>query len=123
MQARWSVLRAFTYPREPPTRRHGPRGYRNYQAYKPWLRDEFGFRCPFCLLRERWFPNGHAAFGVDHLIPRSIAPNRVCDYDNLIYACLSCNAAKRDQAIVLDPCSASLGEHVQIREDGRIVSL
>lgn len=40
---------AFTYPRRPHVRRHGPRGYRAYQSYKPWLRDAFEFRWVYCL--------------------------------------------------------------------------
>ena len=39
----------FAYPTTPHTRRHGPRGYKNYKEYKPFLRDEFAFRCVYCL--------------------------------------------------------------------------
>jgi hypothetical protein len=46
----------FQYPRQAHVRRHGPLGYVNYQSYKPWLRDEFEFRCVYCLWRERWRP-------------------------------------------------------------------
>ncbi len=35
----------FSYPNRPHVRRHGPRGYANYESYRPWLRDEFSFRC------------------------------------------------------------------------------
>ena len=35
----------FEYPSELHVRRHGPRGYRDYRSYKPWLRDEFDFCC------------------------------------------------------------------------------
>ena len=44
----------FVYPSTPHQRRHGPRGYADYGTYRPWLRDEFCFRCVFCLLREQW---------------------------------------------------------------------
>ena len=30
---------AFTYPRSQHVRRYGPRGYRAYQSYEPWLRE------------------------------------------------------------------------------------
>jgi len=33
----------FTYPRSQHVRRYGPRGYRVYQSYKPWLRDDLMF--------------------------------------------------------------------------------
>jgi hypothetical protein len=74
----------FAYASTEHQRRHGPRGYTNYRAYKPWLRDEFAFRCVYCLSRERWCPNGHEDFAVDHLMPRSTAPGEARDYDNLL---------------------------------------
>jgi hypothetical protein len=49
---------AFIYPHHPHVRRHSPRGYRDYRSYKPWLRDEFDFRCVYCLWRERWCADG-----------------------------------------------------------------
>ncbi|MBI3330174.1 MAG: hypothetical protein HYZ81_26130, partial [Nitrospinae bacterium] len=81
---------AFTYPRSLHVRRHGPRGYRDYRSYKPWLRDEFDFRCVYCLWRERWCSDGDHTFSVDHLLPRMTHPERLCDYDNLVYACCQC---------------------------------
>jgi hypothetical protein len=39
----------FTYPHSFHVRRHGPCGYHDYRAYKPWLRDKFEFRCVYCL--------------------------------------------------------------------------
>ncbi len=42
----------FRYPDGPHQRRHGPRGYASYESYRPWLRDEFAFRCVYCLTRE-----------------------------------------------------------------------
>jgi len=53
---------ALQYPRHLHIRRHSPRGYRTYRAYKPWLRDEFAFRCVYCLWRERWCADGAQAF-------------------------------------------------------------
>src|ERR1700682_3612702 len=47
----------FAYPSEPHQRKHGPAGYTNYEEYKPWLRDEFTFRCVYCLERELWYPD------------------------------------------------------------------
>jgi hypothetical protein len=29
-------------------------GYADTDSYRPWLRDEFAFRCVFCLVREQW---------------------------------------------------------------------
>ena len=39
----------FAYPRQPHQRKHGPMGYRHYRLYGSWLRDEWSFRCPYCL--------------------------------------------------------------------------
>lgn len=56
----------FQYPIGKHVCRHGPVGYADPQRYKPWLRDEFHFRCVYCLCRERWVPDGEDAFSVEH---------------------------------------------------------
>src|SRR5712671_2113481 len=88
----------FTYPVVPHVRRHGPQGYADYQSYRPWLRDEFSFRCVYCLLREQWgqMRGGHA---IDHFLPMAQHPERANDYDNLVYTCAACNALKRDRLV------------------------
>jgi hypothetical protein len=113
----------FDYPITPHQRLHGPRGYTNYQEFKPWLRDEFTFRCVFCLIRERAYPNGQAAFCVDHLVPQSQAPQRTCDYENLVYACSRCNSYKGAESSLLDPCEETYGKHLSVRDDGMIEGL
>jgi hypothetical protein len=113
----------FQYPLEVHVRRHGPLGYVNYQSYKPWLRDEFAFRCVYCLWRERWHCVGEDAFSMDHLESRSAAPARICDYENLVYACCRCNSVKTDALCVLDPCRQAFGLHLEIRADGTIAGL
>ena len=47
-------MNPFRYPEQPHVRRHGPQGYVTLESYRPWLRDEFTFRCVYCLLREQW---------------------------------------------------------------------
>jgi hypothetical protein len=114
---------AFQYPPHAHIRRHGPQGYVNYKSYKPWLRDEFQFRCVYCLWRERWLSLGDEAFSVDHLHPRAAAPNLVGDYDNLVYACCRCNSVKTDARCVLNPCQQGYGRHLQVLPDGSIHGL
>ena len=114
---------AFTYPHSQHVRRYGPRGYRVYQSYKPWLRDEFDFRCVYCLWRERWCADGDQMLSVDHLWPRMPHPERLCDYDNLVYACCQCNALKQDAPPVLNPCEEALGQHLEIQTDGSVRAL
>jgi hypothetical protein len=58
----------FDYPNRLSHRRHAPSGYAKYESYRPWLRDEFIFRCVYCLKREQW---GHVTseFDIDHFQP------------------------------------------------------
>lgn len=86
-------MEPFTYPDLPHVRRHSPLGYANADSYRPWLRDEFAFRCVFCLVREQW-ENPVGRFAVDHLHPRMRYPELAADYDNLLDVCTSCNAVK-----------------------------
>ena len=111
-------MSAFSYPADPHVCRHGPGGYADYESYRPWLRDEFTFRCVFCLLREQW---GHlrGTFDIDHFLPVASHPENVRVYDNLLYCCATCNAAKGKQ-IVADPSLVLLAGDVQVHEDGAI---
>jgi hypothetical protein len=99
-------------------RRHGPQGYADYPSYRPWLRDEFTFRCVYCLLREQW-GLVRGTFAIDHFLPAAVHPEKVADYDNLVYACATCNAAKGSEHVP-DPCRVLLREDVRVREDGTI---
>src|SRR5437764_11548376 len=114
----------FVFANAPHVRKHGPRGYERYQTYKDWLRDEFTFRCVYCLERERWYPNGHAGFGVDHVRPKGQASyaHLVCHYPNLVYACNRCNSAKQE-CILIDPCEVAFADHLRIDEEGEIIGL
>src|SRR5437763_966137 len=107
-----AAARVFQYPAGPHRRRHGPRGYADYGLYKPWLRDEFSFRCIHCLCRERWEPNGHDVFSVEHLEPQVRHPERAGDYDNLLYACSVCNAYRRAEPLPFDPSAEAMKAHL-----------
>jgi hypothetical protein len=115
-------LNPFIYPAIPHIRRHGPIGYTNYTAFKPWLRDEFSFRCVYCLFRERWYPDGQASFSVDHLTPQIQSPELICEYTNLVYACRRCNALKALHRVP-DPCEVAYGVHLHPEESGNISAL
>ncbi len=114
----------FIYADAPHVRKHGPGGYERYQSYKDWLRDEFTFRCVYCLERERWYPNGHAGFGVDHVKPKGTAEYAalICLYLNLVYACNRCNTAKSER-ILIDPCEVAFAAHLRIDDEGEITGL
>jgi hypothetical protein len=115
-------LQPFAYSASPHQRKHGPGGYKNYNEYKDWLRDEFAFRCVYCLERELWYPSRHAGFAVEHVLPRAAYPHLECAYDNLVYACARCNSFKQE-AITLDPTAVALADHLQLERDGRITPL
>ena len=110
----------FTYPSAAHSRRHRPDGYTDYTSYKPWLRDEFTFRCVFCLVREVMCPLGQDDFVVEHLTPKSQRPDLECDYSNLLYACQKCNSFKGELGPVLDPCIQAYGHHLSVKPDGAI---
>jgi hypothetical protein len=110
-----SLPSPFIYATGPHRRKHGPAGYRNYQDFKPWLRDEFTFRCVYCLERELWYPDRHASFSADHVEPQKDAPLRVCDYANLVYSCTRCNSFKA-RVRLIDPTVVGFGMHLRVDE-------
>jgi 5-methylcytosine-specific restriction endonuclease McrA len=110
----------FDYPDSRTERRHGPAGYASYESYRPWLRDEFDFRCAYCLKRETW---GQVTFEfeLDHFEPQSLNPQLRLDYVNLVYACRRCNAVKRDETVA-DPFQLLRSTHVTTLSDGSLRS-
>src|SRR5260370_13047282 len=112
----------FAYAAAPHQRKPEPQGYVNYQQYKEWLRDEFIFRCVYCLERELWYPNRAAAFSADHVVPQVEDDTLRCVYGNLVYACLRCNSAKQDVKLI-DPAATAFGEHLRVEAHGAITAL
>ncbi len=108
----------FDYPGPQSQRRHGPAGYAAYESYRPWLRDDFDFRCVYCLKRETW---GQVTFEfeLDHFEPQSVNPQLRLDYLNLVYACRRCNVVKRDQTVA-DPFVRLRSTHVTTLPDGTL---
>jgi|ERR1043165_7158781 hypothetical protein len=109
---------AFTYPTQPHARRHCPQGYATLSSFRPWLRDEFSFRCVYCLLREQWalLPG---MFDIDHFQPVVHRADLALDYDNLLYCCASCNSAKGARKLP-NPEQVLLADGVEMHDDGRI---
>ena len=85
-------------------------------------RDEFEFRCVYCLQREMWSRERAAVFSVDHIVPQSEDSNLLCIYANLAYACLRCNSARQDVR-VLDPNQEGMGYHLRVESDGAVTGL
>jgi HNH endonuclease len=108
----------FRYPTVAHVRRHGPAGYVDWPSYRPWLRDEFSFRCVYCLRRERWGAS-IGEFAIDHLKSLARHARLAADYDNLLYTCLTCNLKKR-ACDVSDPSIVLTASTVQVADDGTI---
>jgi HNH endonuclease len=112
----------FEYPVEPHTRRHGPVGYTQSESYRDWLRDEFTFRCVYCLQRETWYGRA-TSFNVEHSIPVSVDPQKTCEYDNLLYSCSTCNNAKLAMVGIPNPCELAFADCLRILENGEVEAL
>jgi hypothetical protein len=97
-------------------------GYRDYSSYRDWLRDEFTFRCVYCLHREQWDIHG-GAFHVDHFVPVSVDPDGEREYSNLLYACARCNEAKQAILGLPNPCQLAFNDCLRVMADGRIDAL
>jgi hypothetical protein len=108
----------FRYPDSPHRWRHGPQGYADYDSYRPWLRDEFDYRCVFCLIREQW-GRVSGEFELDHYVPLSLRPDGAADYDNLRYACRACNTAKGSR-LIPDPTAVLTAREIVVHDDGSV---
>ena len=111
-------MNPYRYPKTVHRRRHDPAGYSDVESFRPWLRDEFSFRCVYCLEREAW-SNLAASFEIDHFQPASLHPDKSLDYENLLYSCRACNAVKR-QLRVPNPLKVLLSESVIVNEVGQL---
>jgi hypothetical protein len=114
-------MSAFDYPMTPLARIHGPQGYAAYESYRPWLRDEFCFRCVYCLSRERW-GRETGEYALDHFTPQKASPHLALTYDNLVYACTRCNLTKSAQ-VVPDPATELTAGSVRVQPDGTLEGL
>ncbi|MDB5387806.1 MAG: hypothetical protein JWM11_3452 [Planctomycetaceae bacterium] len=109
----------YTYPGGKHRRKHGPLGYRSVGEFRDWLRDEFAFRCVYCLEREQW-ANCLGHFHIEHFEPVAMNPDRELEYDNLLYSCQACNLLKGSQAVP-DPLTVFTAVAVVVQKTGRIL--
>jgi hypothetical protein len=114
------AIEPYAYPARPHRRRHGPAGYATYESYRPWLEDEFSFRCIYCLNRKVWSPTN--IWAIDHLISQDEAPELECEYDNLVFACQFCNQQKLANRVP-DPCRVAYGDCLRVEADGTVTAL
>lgn len=111
----------FDYPVQRSFRRHGPAGYADYESYRDWLRDEFCFRCVYCLKREAW-GRTTGEFELDHFEPQSVSPAKALDYANLVYACRTCNLIK-STSMIEDPFDLLHNGNLYCEPNGRLVAI
>jgi hypothetical protein len=112
------MTRPFEYPATPWKRRHHPCGYKHYASFLPWLRDDFSFRCVFCLQRETWTPGG---FHIDHLLPVDRYPELTTEYTNLLYTCSACNLRKGN-SLIPDPLLTLNATSILVNTKGHMLA-
>lgn len=113
-----------------PTRKSDVAHQKDYHAYRDQLASDFNHRCGYC--DDRDAPRA-ASFEIDHFVPQTVDSDKITDYANLVYACKSCNNAKRakwptnDKALPnngkegwIDPCLKDYEAQFERLEDGRI---
>lgn len=119
-----------------PKRRNITREVSHYSQHREDLVLDFKSRCGYCNSIHSYRNN---SFEIDHFIPR--IRNKVPfltiksenDYSNLVYACKSCNNAKRNKwatddekvAVIddtgfIDPCDLTYDSHFNRLETGEI---
>ncbi len=112
----------YAYPPSQHQRKHGPDGYADYGYYRDWLRDEFSFRCVYCLYREQWPRDRRRSWDLDHFTPQAVDESLKLKYDNLLYACASCNSLK-SKHYVPDPCVVAIASSLKVDMTGTITPL
>ena len=108
----------FAYPKKAHVRRHGPYGCQRYGEYRNWLRDEFSFRCVYCLRRETWLTT-RKDHEIDHFLPQRDHEDIENDYDNLVFACRECNGTKGAKYLP-SPAKVAYGDCLRVDELGEI---
>lgn len=111
-------------------RRETPPGpFKQYSAYRPFVREDFVECCAYCLIPE-FLSGGPESFELDHFRPKSLPEfsGFVGDFYNLYYSCRPCNHAKGDTwpssfleshgYCFLDFCAESFSGNFQEEPDG-----
>lgn len=74
------------------------KSFKQYESYRPYLKEDFHSRCAYCNLLDSSITT---PFEVDHFIPvdafKDNWPECETLYNNLVYSCKKCNVAKGKQ--------------------------
>jgi uncharacterized protein (TIGR02646 family) len=83
----------------------------DYRRYKEALEKDFNEKCGYTDCQQSWF-GGKSNFQIDHFKPKSIYPELITKYSNLIYSCSYVNRAKSDDdGDYIDPCDGDYNMH------------
>lgn len=104
-----------------------------YGEYLEDLKDDFHSICGYCGKSIKVTKN---TFEIDHLVPKSFAPDLENEYSNLVYSCFTCNRKKskkwptedkdlhhNDKVGFADPASEEYDLHLARLSDGNIQPL
>jgi hypothetical protein len=106
----------FRYSNKLHRRTADPGPFSNYRAYKKYLRREFRQKCVYCRMPDTML--GKSCFGVDHYLPKSDFPGLKKAWENLFYACHSCNTFKgkfspEPDLFIPNPCKHRVAQYMQ----------
>lgn len=115
-----------------PKRRNITTVVKQYRDHKEDLKLDYQNRCGYCNDMDTW---RNTWYEIDHFVPDKYwVTIKSTDYSNLVYACRSCNNAKRrhwptkDEKIhnhndegFIDPCDDKYDSQFSRLENGRIV--
>lgn len=102
---------------------------------KKQLSIDFSHRCCYCDDLDQYH-GGYRNFHIEHFAPKSIFPQLMWNYDNLLYCCPICNEAKSNKWVgrtstenvigeqgFLNPCDDEYYNHLARRKNGKIIYL
>ena len=105
----------------------------NYRDYRSNLVSDFNHRCGYCDHCDEFDTDSRFTFHIDHFAPKSRFPMLENEYENLVYACFSCNIGKSNHWIgdnskvshngkegFVDPCCREYDNHLGRTELGCI---
>lgn len=113
----------YLYPAVKHRRKLSPGPFNRYRQYKPALQQEFGRVCIYCRTPDG--SKGADSFGVEHYRPKTKFPALATSYENLFYACNTCNRRKgdywpsaaelKDRRFVPNPCDHVMFDHIRFQ--------
>jgi len=126
-----------------PRRRNVVKIARHYSEHRKNLKEDFNHRCGYCDSHDG-FRRAH--YEIDHFIPKKYLKetftkpeeykDKEQEYSNLVYACRSCNNAKRnkwptksmdvchkDNVGFIDPCKSEYDDQFDRKDNGEIIAI